>query len=174
MFQENSWKLIFWEVKTCSRKFFLFQMSKRNWGKKKQGKKLISLLMKVWVGPTIILGNNLALPSLAEDVFCLAAVVQLLSRSVMSDSLQPHGLQLARLPCPSPSLRACSNSCSLSQWCHPTVLASVIPFSSCFQSFPASESFLMSWHFTSGGQSIGVSYSRQSLLTSNSTPRYIP
>ena len=79
MFQENSWKLIFWEVKTCSRKFFLFQMSKRNWGKKKQGKKLISLLMKVWVGPTIILGNNLALPSLAEDVFCLAAVVQLLS-----------------------------------------------------------------------------------------------
>ena len=76
------------------------------------------------------------------------------SRSVMSDSLWPHGLQHARLPCPSPSSGACSNSCPLSQWCHPTNSFSVIRFSSCLQSFPSSGSFLMSWLFTSGGQSI--------------------
>ena len=78
------------------------------------------------------------------------------SRSVMSDSLGPHGLQHARLPCPSQTPRACSNSCPLSQWCHPTI-SSVIPFSSCLQSFPASGSFPMSQFFTSGGQSIGIS-----------------
>ena len=61
------------------------------------------------------------------------------SRSVPSNSLQRHGLQHARLPCPSPTPEACSNSCPSSQWCHPTVLSSVIPFSSCLQSFPASE-----------------------------------
>ena len=74
--------------------------------------------------------------------------------SVVSDSLWPHRLQHARLPCPSPSLRACSNSCPLSRWCHPTILSAVIPFSF-LQSFPASGSFLMSQLFTSGGQSIG-------------------
>ena len=62
-------------------------------------------------------------------------------------------------PCPSPSPEACSNSCPLSQWCHPAILSSVIPFSSCFQSFPASGSFPMSWLFTSGCQSIGTSSS---------------
>ena len=66
------------------------------------------------------------------------------SLSVMSESLGPHGLQHTRLPCPSPSLRAYSNSCPLSWWCHPTILSSVIPFSSCLQSFPPSGSFLMS------------------------------
>ena len=71
----------------------------------------------------------------------------------------PHGLQHARLPCPSPSPGACSDSCSLNQWCHPTILSSVIPFSSCFQYFLASGSFLMSWLFTSGGQSFGTSAS---------------
>ena len=71
----------------------------------------------------------------------------LFGRSVMSDSLQPHGLQPARLPCPSPSPRACSNSCLLSRWCHPTIPSSVVPFFSCLQSFPASESFLMSQLF---------------------------
>ena len=81
------------------------------------------------------------------------------SRSVMSDSLRPHGLQHARLPCPSPSPGACSNSCSLSQWCHPTISSSVIPLSSCLQSFPASRSFQISQFFTSGGQSIAVSAS---------------
>ena len=75
----------------------------------------------------------------------------------MSNSLQPHGLQHTRLPCPSSSPKAFSNSCSLSQWCHPTISSSVIPFSSCPQSFPASGSFQMSQFFASGGQSIGVS-----------------
>ena len=77
--------------------------------------------------------------------------------SVMSDSLRPHGLQHARLPCPSPTPEAYSNSCPSSQWCHLTTLSSVIPFSSCLQSFPASGSFQMSQFFTSGGQSIGAS-----------------
>ena len=77
----------------------------------------------------------------------------------MSDSLQLHGLQHTRLPCPSPMPRACSNSWSSSWWCHPTISSSVIPFFSCLQSFPASGSFPMSWHFTSVGQSIGASAS---------------
>ena len=81
------------------------------------------------------------------------------SHSAMSDSLQPHRLQHARPPCPSPSLRVCSNSCPLSLWCHPTISSSVIPFSSCPQSLPASESFPMSWLFASGGYSIGASAS---------------
>ena len=81
------------------------------------------------------------------------------SRLLVADSLQPHVLQHARLPCLSPTPRACSNSCPLSQWCHPNISSSVIPFSSCFQSFPASGSFQMSQFFTSGGQSIGASAS---------------
>ena len=83
----------------------------------------------------------------------------LFSHSVMNDSLWHHGLQHTRLLCPSPSHRVCSNSCPLSRWCHPTISPSVIPFSSCFQSFPASGSFPMSQLFTSGGQSIGASAS---------------
>ena len=71
------------------------------------------------------------------------------SHSIVSDSLKPHGLQHARFPCPSSSPRACSNSCPLTQWCHPTISFSVAHLSSCLQSFPASESFLMSWLFTS-------------------------
>ena len=81
------------------------------------------------------------------------------SRSVMSDSLQPHGPQHARLPCPSPTPGAYSNSCPSNQWCHPTISSSVILFSSHLQSFPASGSFPMNQFFTSGGQSIGVSVS---------------
>ena len=72
-------------------------------------------------------------------------------------TLQPHGLQHARLPCPSPTPRAYSNSCPSSRWCHPTILSSVIPFSSRLQSFPASGSFQICQLFTSGGQSIGAS-----------------
>ena len=83
----------------------------------------------------------------------------LFSCSVMSDSLWLYGLQHTSLPCPSPSPGACSNSCPLSQWCHPNISSSVIPFSSCLQSFPASGSFLMNRVFVSGGQSIGVSVS---------------
>ena len=79
------------------------------------------------------------------------------SRSVMFGSLQPHGLQHTRLPCSSPAPRPCSNSCPLSWWCHPTILSSVVPFSYCLQSFPASECFPVSRFFASGGQSIGVS-----------------
>ena len=79
------------------------------------------------------------------------------SCSIVSDSLWPHGLQHTRLPCPSPTPGACSNSCPSSQWCHPTISSSVIPISSCLQSFPASGSFPMSQFFTSGDQSIGVS-----------------
>ena len=81
------------------------------------------------------------------------------SPSVMSDSLRPHGLQHARPPCPSPTPRAFSNSCPSSRWCHPTISFFVVPFSSSFQSFPASGSFQMRQLFTSGGQSIGASAS---------------
>ena len=77
----------------------------------------------------------------------------------MSDSLLPHWLQYARLPCPSPTPRAYSNSCPSSQWCHPTISSSLILFSSCLQSFPASGSLQMSQLFASGSQSIGVSAS---------------
>ena len=79
------------------------------------------------------------------------------SRSVMSDSLWPHESQHARPPCPSPTPRVHSNSCPSSQWCHPAISSSVIPFSSCPQSLPASESFPMSQLFAWGGQNTGVS-----------------
>ena len=77
----------------------------------------------------------------------------------MSDSLWPHGLQHARPPCSSPTPRVYSNSCPVSRGCHPTISSSVVPFSSCFQSFPASGSFQMSQFFTSSGQSTGHSAS---------------
>ena len=88
------------------------------------------------------------------------------SHSVVFNSLRPHGLQHARPPCPSPTPRVYSNSCPLSQWCHPTIWSSVVPFSSYLQSFPASASFPMIQFFTSGGQSIRVSASA-SLLPMN-------
>ena len=85
------------------------------------------------------------------------------SHSVVSDSLWPHGLQHARPPCPSPTPGVYSDSCPLSQWCHPTISFSAVPFSSCLQSFPESGSFPMSQFFAkvleSGGQSTGVSAS---------------
>ena len=79
------------------------------------------------------------------------------SCSVVSESLGPRGLKDARLPCPSPTPGACSNSCPLSQWCYLAISSSDDLFSFCLQSFPASGSFQMSQFFTSGGQSIGVS-----------------
>ena len=79
------------------------------------------------------------------------------SRSVVSDSLRPHKLQHFRPPCPSPTPGVHSDSCPLRRWCHPAISSSVIPFSSCPQSLPASESFPMSRLFTWGGQSTGVS-----------------
>ena len=81
------------------------------------------------------------------------------SCSVVSDSLRPHESQHTRPPCPSPTPGVYPNSCPLSRWCHPTISSSVIPYSSCPQPFPASESFPVSWLFASGGRSIGVSAS---------------
>ena len=91
--------------------------------------------------------------------FCIKAVfssVQFIC-SVVSDSLRPHGVQHTRLPCPSPTPGAYSNSCPSCRWCCPTISSSVVPFSSRLQSFPALGSFPMSQSFRSGGQSIGVS-----------------
>ena len=102
-----------------------------------------SLIISTWINPVV-------------EVFIV--LVQF-SCSVMSDSLWPDGLQHTRLPCPSPAPRVYSNLCPLSWWCHPTISSSVVPFSSCPQSFSATGSFLMSQFFTSGGQSIGVSAS---------------
>ena len=86
----------------------------------------------------------------------------LFSCSVMSSSLWPHGLQHARLPCPSLSPRACSNSCPLSWWSTPTISSSVTAFSSCPQYFPASGSFQVSWLFTSGAKILELQLQRQS------------
>ena len=91
--------------------------------------------------------------------FSVSQSINQFSYLVMSNSLQPHGMQHARLPCPSPTPGAHSNSCPLSRWCYPTISSSVVPFSSCLQSFPASGSFPMSQFFTSGGQRIRASAS---------------
>ena len=88
------------------------------------------------------------------------------SHSVVSDSLQPHGLQHATPPCPSPTPGAYSNSCPLIRWCHAAISSSVFPFCSCLQSFPASGSIQMSQFSASGGRSIGVSAS-ESVLPMN-------
>ena len=100
--------------------------------------------------------------SLKEHLVKLCGIIQdsiQFSRSVVSDSLRPHGPQHTKPPCPSPAPRVYPNWCPLSLRCHPTVSSSVVPFSSCLQSFPASESFPMSQLFAAGGQSIGVSAS---------------
>ena len=86
-------------------------------------------------------------------------ILLLFSLSVTSGSLQPHGLQHSRLPCPLLSPGVFSNSCPLSWWCYITISSPAVPFAFCLQSFPASGSFLMSWLFPSGGQSIGASAS---------------
>ena len=109
-------------------------------------------------------GTNKQNPFFLKDRKCimfkwlLPSSVQF-SHSVVSDSLWPHELQYARLLCPSPNPGVHPNPCPSSQWCHPTISSSVIPFSSCPQSFPASGSFQICQLFTSGGQSIGVSAS---------------
>ena len=95
--------------------------------------------------------------SLEKDLLIFSSV-----QSVMSNSLRPHKPQYARPPCPSPTPRVRPNPCPLSQWCHPTISSSIVPFSSCPQSFPTSGSFHMSQLFASGGQSVGVSASDQS------------
>ena len=97
--------------------------------------------------------------SLWQQNYWFSWPLSLFSLSVVSSSLQPHTPQHTRLPCPSPSPGACSNSCPLSRWCHPAILSSLVPFSSYLQSFPVLGSFLMSQLFTLGGQSIGASAS---------------
>ena len=92
--------------------------------------------------------------------------------SVMSNTLWPHGLQHSRLPCPSATPRAYSNSGPSSRWCHPTISSSDVLFSSCLQSFPASGSFPMSQFFASGGQSIGVSVSASVLPMNTRTDSF--
>ena len=89
-----------------------------------------------------------------QSIWPASFLLLLFSHSVMSNSLQPHGQQYTRLPCPSLSPRVCSISCPLSQWHHPTISSSVTLFSSCPQSFPASGSFPACQFFTSGGQTI--------------------
>ena len=96
---------------------------------------------------------------LLQPLILLLCLVLLFSHSVMSNSLWPQGLQHTNFPCPSPSPRACSNSCPLSWWSHSSISSSVSPFSSCPQSYKVSGSFPMSRPFTSGGQSIGASAS---------------
>ena len=98
----------------------------------------------------------LILPTLLR---LLSTFSQFSSVAVVSNSLWPHGLQRTRLPCPSPTPGACSNSCPSSRWCHPTNSPSVIPFSSCLQSFPASGSFLRCQFFWWGVENIGASAS---------------
>ena len=114
------------------------------------------------IQPKLLLHSNteLCTVSSAEHSFnkcyyCFSSVQ--FSRSVVSDSLQPHESQHARPPCPSPTPKVHSNSRPLSSWCHPAISSSVVPFSSCPQSLPASESFPMSQLFAWGGQSTGVS-----------------
>ena len=105
------------------------------------------------------------IPLLCVYVVCVCIKLKLNSflsqfiSSAVSDSSRPHGPQHARPPCPSPTPRVYSNPCPLSRWCHPTTSSSVVPFSSCPQSFPASGPFQMSQLFASGGQRIGVSAS---------------
>ena len=126
------------------------------------------LILVTAYGVGIIIKSILQIrkPSLREVKYLVHSFSSVqFSRSVVSDSLQPHGLQHARPPCPLPTPGVYSNSCPLSQWYHPTIVSSVIPFS-CLQSFPASGSFQMSPFFTSCGQSIGVSAS-PSVLAKN-------
>ena len=99
------------------------------------------------------------LTGIEQEIRTMYQLSQCSSVTHMADSLQLHGLQHNRLPCSSSTPGACSNSCPLSRWCHPTTSSSVVPFYSSLQSFPASGSFSVSQFFTSGGQSIGVSAS---------------
>ena len=136
------------------------------WGKKSRCQKLSELLasgrtdpltLPVLTCPKATLSRiQLLSPSLSFLGLCSPSStwsifpLLLFSHSVVSDSLWPHGLQHTRLPCPSLSPGACSNSCPLSRWCHPIISSSGVPFSSCLQSFPSSEPFLMSRLFSLG------------------------
>ena len=112
-----------------------------------------------WLPPLVYSAGHKPVRLWLTKLQILCFTVSQFSHSVVSDSLQLHGLQHARLLCPSPTPRAYSNSCPLSWWCHPTISSSASPFSSCLQSFLASGSFQMTQLFASGGQSAGVSAS---------------
>ena len=117
-----------------------------------EGKIWFSHGLKVWNSDSANPHSNAG--ETCPNVLCCCSVTK--SCLVLC---RPHGLQHTRLPCPSVSQGVCSNSCPLSQWCHPTISSSVTPFPPCLQSFPASGSFQMSQFFTSGGQSTGASAS---------------
>ena len=122
-------------------------------------------LISVLFFPIFLLFMFLTLIKICSHL-CISSLNMSFSHSIVFNSLWPHGPQHARLPYPSPTPWACSNSCPLSQWCHPTTSSSVVPFSSRLQSLPASGNFPMSQFFTSGGQSIGASASA-SVLSMN-------
>ena len=126
----------------------------------------VVVMMLVFLVPFFIIQKYLSVWNIFIFFFCSVISSVQFSHSVISDSLWSHGLQHARPPCSSPTPRVYPNSCPLSQWHHPTILSSLIPFSSCPQSFPASWSFQMTQLFASGGQSIGVSASA-SVLSMN-------
>ena len=128
---------------------FLFCIWHREWS-------TFILLHEAVKFPSLIYWRHGLLPIVYSWLHCVHSVQ--FSRSVVYDS-EPHGLQHARLPCPSSTPGVCLNSCTASHWCHPTISPSVVHFSSCLQSFPASGSFPMSQFFVSGDQSIGVSAS---------------
>ena len=117
---------------------------------------IISLILVFTIWWCLCVESSLGLFKCLYICLCTIISVQSLSRV---QPLWPHGLQHARLPCPSPSPRVCSNSCPLSQWCYPTISSSATPFSFCLQCFPPSGSFLMSQLFVSGSQSIRTSAS---------------
>ena len=109
---------------------------------------------------SFLFGLNTSMWQFYFNIVCFNAVYLLFSSVTQScPTFRPHGLQCARLPCPSVSLRVCSYSCQLSRWWYPNIPSSVIPFSFCLQSFQASESFPMSWLFSLEGQGIGASAS---------------
>ena len=140
-----------WVVQSCEIQMAIKYMLGKIEGKKRRGRQTMRWLKGITDS------MNISLSKLWERVKDREASVQF-SSSVMSDSLQPHRLQHTRLPCPSPTPGACSNSCPSHRGYHPTI-SSVVPFSSCLQSFPASGSFSMTWFFASGGQRIGISAS---------------
>ena len=117
-----------------------------------------SVSKNIAYGADSLLNKVLALYNLL--MWNLGVSVSQFSRSVMSDFLQPHDSQYTRPPCPSLTPRVYSNSCPSTRWCHPAISSSVVPFSSCPQSLPASGTFPVSQLFTLGGQSIGVSASK--------------
>ena len=124
---------------------------------------IVNYMFPIWVA---IWKNGCAFFLGSKSVFITDILYQFtvqISRSIMSDSLRPHESQPARAPCSSPTPGLYPNSCSSSWWCHPAISSSVVPFSSCPQSLPASGSFPMNQLFTWGGQSIGVSASASGL-----------